>query len=230
MSNPVDEFKRQAAEKAVQQVEDGMVVGLGSGSTAVYAVRAIGRLLAEGKLSDVVGVPTSQRTAHEAEEAGVPLVTLDEEPYVDLTIDGADEIDPELCLIKGMGGALLREKIVAAASERMIVVGDYRKRVAKLGTNTPVPVEVIPFARRPVMEYLELLGARVELRMNGKRPFRSDEGNFILDCYFDLIEDPAQLGQTMRQQPGVVEHGLFLNLATAAVVAGPEGIQVLHRS
>lgn len=230
MNETLDDYKRQAAEKAVQQIEDGMVVGLGTGSTAVHAVRAIGRFLREKTLRDVVGVPTSGRAATAAEEHGVPLVTLDEQPYVDLTIDGADEIDPDLNLIKGLGGALLREKIVAAASERMIVVGDYRKRVAQLGQAAPVPVEVIPFARRPTAEYLELLGARVELRRNGERPFRTDEGNFILDCYFGLIDDPAGLSESIRRQPGVVEHGLFLNLATAAIVAGPGGSEVMYRS
>ncbi|MBK8931226.1 MAG: ribose-5-phosphate isomerase RpiA [Chloroflexi bacterium] len=234
MTVDIAELKKMAGERAAEWVESGMVVGLGTGSTAVYATRAIGQRLQDGRLHHILGIPTSEQTARQAQEAGIPLTTLDDHPIIDLTIDGADEIDPHLNLIKGLGGALLREKIVAAASRRMIVVSDARKVIAKLGTLAPLPVEVIPFARRPVYDYLTSLGAQVTLRRDkelGQRPFLTDEGNIILDCTFPQgIDDPAALAQTIIAQPGVVEHGLFLNLATLAVIAAPDGLQILKRS
>jgi len=223
-----DTLKRQAAERAVEYVASGMVVGLGTGSTAVHAVRRIGALLAEGRLQRIVGIPTAEVTAREAERCGVPLGTLDEHPIVDVTIDGADEIDPRLNAIKGLGGALLREKIVAAASRRFVLVADESKRVAQLGTRAPVPVEVVPFARRPVADYLASLGARVVERQRDGRAFVTDEGNHILDCYFPGLANPPEMAQFIRAQPGVVEHGLFLGMATEAVVAGERGVIVLE--
>ena len=220
-------LKRQAAERAVESVRSGMVVGLGTGSTAVYAVRRIGALLAAGQLARVVGIPTAEVTAREAERCGVPLGSLDDYPVVDITIDGADEIDPALNLIKGLGGALLREKIVAAASRRLIIVADESKRVAQLATRAPVPVEVVPFARRPVGDYLASLGARVVERQRDGRPFVTDEGNVILDCHFAGLSDPQEMAQLIRAQPGVVEHGLFLGMAAEAIMAGTGGIVVL---
>lgn len=225
----IEELKRQAAERAVEYVQSGMVVGLGTGSTAVFAVRRIGELLAAGQLQRITGIPTADVTAREAEHLGIPLGTLDDHPSVDVTIDGADEIDPQLNLIKGLGGALLREKIVAAASRRLIIVADDSKRVEQLGTRAPVPVEVVPFARRPVADYLASLGARViERRKNGER-FITDEGNIILDCHFPGLLNPPEMAQLIRAQPGVVEHGMFLGMATEAVVAGKRGIVVLER-
>jgi len=221
-------LKRQAAERAVEYVRSGMVVGLGTGSTAVYAVRRIGALLAAGQLQRIVGIPTAEVTAREAERCGVPLGSLDDHPSVDVTIDGADEIDPALNLIKGLGGALLREKIVAAASRRLVIVADESKRVAQLATRAPVPVEVIRFARRPVAGYLASLGARVVERQRDGRPFITDEGNVILDCHFAGLSNPRQMAQLIRAQPGVVEHGLFLGMATEAVVAGAAGVVVLE--
>ncbi len=220
-------LKKQAAERAVESVRSGMVVGLGTGSTAVHVVRRLGALLAEGRLSDIAGIPTSEATAREAERCGVPLTTLDEQPVVDITIDGADEIDPALNLIKGLGGALLREKIVAVASRRLIIVADESKRVARLATRAPVPVEVVPFARRPVADYLASLGARVEQRQRDGRPFITDEGNVILDCHFAGLSDPHAMAQLIRARPGVVEHGLFLGMAAEAIVAGASGVVVL---
>ena len=225
MSNS-DTFKREAAERAVTYVQSGMVVGLGTGSTAVFAVRRIGALLAAGQLQRIVGIPTAEVTAREAERCGVPLGSLDDYPSVDITIDGADEIDPRLNLIKGLGGALLREKIVAAASRRLIIVADESKRVDRLGTRAPVPVEVIPFARRPVADYLAALGGRVVERQRDGRPFITDEGNIILDCHFAGLADPRAMAALIRAQPGVVEHGLFLGMATAAIVAGEQGVVV----
>lgn len=225
----IEELKRQAAERAVEYIQSGMVVGLGTGSTAVFAVRRIGALLAAGQLQRVVGIPTAEVTAREAERLGIPLGTLDEHPTVDVTIDGADEIDPHLNLIKGLGGALLREKIVAAASRRFIVVADESKRVEQLGTRAPVPVEVVPFARRPVAGYLAFLGARVIERRQDGQPFITDEGNIILDCHFAGLPNPQEMAQLIRAQPGVVEHGMFLGMATEAIVAGKRGIIVLER-
>ena len=221
-------LKREAAERAVVFVRSGMVVGLGTGSTAVWAVRRIGALLADGQLQRIVGIPTAEVTAREAERCGVPLAGLDEQPVVDVTIDGADEIDPALNLIKGLGGALLREKIVAAASRRLVIVADESKRVAQLATRAPVPVEVIPFARRPVAGYLASLGGRVVARQRDGRPFITDEGNIILDCHFAGLTNPREMAQLIRTQPGVVEHGLFLGMATEAVIAGERGIIVLE--
>lgn len=229
----LDELKRQAAETAVSYVQSGMVVGLGTGSTAVHAVRAIGRMLQDGRLYNVVAIPTSEATAREAEAWRIPLTTFAAHPVVDLTIDGADEVDPQLNLIKGLGGALLREKIVAAASRQMIVVGDYTKRVPQLGSKAPVPVEVIPFAQQPAAAYLASLGAEVTLRVEkdgSERPFVTDEGNIILDCRFGPIAEPVSLAQAIRRQPGVVEHGLFLGMADEAVLAAPEGLQRLFRA
>ena len=225
----IEELKRQAAEQAVGYIQSGMVVGLGTGSTAVFAVRRIGELLAAGRLQRIVGIPTAEVTAREAERAGVPLGTLDDHPSVDVTIDGADEIDPQLNLIKGLGGALLREKIVAAASRRLIIIADDSKRVEQLGTRAPVPVEVVVFARRPVAGYLASLGARVvERRKDGER-FITDEGNLILDCHFPGLSNPSEMAQLIRAQPGVVEHGLFLGMATEAIIAGERGVRVLER-
>ena len=227
----ITELKRQAAETAVTFIESGMVVGLGTGSTAVHAVRAVGRLLQQGTLQNIVAIPTSEQTARDAEALRIPLVTFDTHPVIDITIDGADEADPNLDVIKGLGGALLREKIVAAVSKRFVIVADPSKRVAQLGSKAPVPVEVIPFAERPVADYLQSLGARVEKRLDkvGERPYRTDENNIILDCYFGPIPQPHQLATAIRQQPGVVEHGLFLGMATDVIFATPDGIVSLTR-
>ena len=226
----LDQLKRQAAETAVESIESGMVVGLGTGSTATYAIEAIRRRLQDGRLQDIIGVPTSEATARQARASGIRLTTLDDHPTIDLTIDGTDEADPNLDLIKGLGGALLREKIVAVASREVIIVGDYSKRVGQLGTRAPVPVEVIPFGRRPVQNYLESLGARVELRLQGDRQFVTDEGNHIFDCYFGLIDNPAELAQAIRDRPGIVEHGLFLNIATQLIIATPTTVERFYRA
>ena len=225
----IEALKRQAGEKAVEFVKPGMIIGLGTGSTAVHATRKIGRMWQAGELPNILCIPTSEATAREAEKFSIPLTTLNEQPKADITIDGADEIDPHFDLIKGLGGALLREKIVAAASRRMVVVSDYRKQVTQLGTRAPVPVEVIPFAQRPVTDYLQSLGAQVTLRMTGARPFITDEQNIILDCTFESIPDPAQLAQAIRAQPGVVEHGLFLGLAADVILATPDGVEWLRK-
>ncbi|MCP4417883.1 MAG: ribose-5-phosphate isomerase RpiA [Chloroflexi bacterium] len=227
MTVDIAELKRQAAERAVEFIESGMVVGLGTGSTAVYAVRALGRLLKNGRLHNIVAIPTSEATAREAQLHNIPLVTFNTHPIIDLTIDGADEADPNLDLIKGLGGALLREKIVAAVSQRLIIVADHSKSVAQLGSLAPVPVEVIPFAERPVADYLRSLGGRVEKRQVDGTDFITDENNIILDYHLSPIADPQQLAQVIRQQPGVVEHGLFLNMATDLILAFPQEIKII---
>lgn len=228
----IEELKRQAAEKAVEQIESGMVVGLGTGSTAVYAVRALGRLLQNGRLSHIIAIPTSEATAALAREWAIPLTTLNDHPVIDLTIDGADEIAPNLDLTKGLGGALLREKIVAAASKRNIIIADHTKLVEKLGSRAPIPVEVVGFAERPLTLFLESLGAQV-VRRSAKygsgNPFITDEGNIILDCHVSPLDNPAAFAQATISKPGVVEHGLFLGLATQAIVAMPDEVVTLSR-
>ncbi len=224
------DYKQQAAERAVDLVKPGMVVGLGTGSTAVFAIRRIGALLRAGKLREVTGVPTSTTAEAEARQAGIPLVNLDLAREVDLTIDGADEVSPALDLIKGRGGALLREKVVAQASRREIIVVDQSKLSARLGTLSPVPVEVLRFGWRSQAGFLESLGARVELRSgpNGE-PLVTDEGNLVLLCSFGPLDAPAQLAALLAARAGIVAHGLFLGLATDLIVAGPDGIEQRSR-
>jgi ribose 5-phosphate isomerase A len=224
------QLKQQAAEGAVEFVKSGMVIGLGHGSTAIFAVRRIARLLHEGQRRDILGVPCSRQVERDARWLGIPLTTLDEHPVVDLTIDGADEVDPDLNVIKGGGGALLREKIIAQASRREIIVVDESKLSPALGTHWPVPVEVAPFGWRSQAAYLESLGARPVLRLNADgTPFKTDQGNLILDCHFGPILDPAQLAAQMNERAGIVEHGLFLGLATDVVVGGAGGVRHLKR-
>lgn len=207
-----------------------MVIGLGTGSTAVHATRKIGQLWQAGALPGIVAIPTSEVTAQEARQYDIPLTTLTDHPVVDVVIDGADEVDPQLNLIKGLGGALLREKIVATAAKQMIVVADDSKKVAQLGQRVPLPVEVVPFAIRPCADYLQQLGARVELRTNADgRPFVTDENNYILHCFFGPIADAVALDRAIRQQPGIVEHGLFLGLASQVILATPDGIEQYQR-
>jgi ribose 5-phosphate isomerase A len=229
MSDEFQELKRTAGDTAAQAVQSGMVVGLGSGTTADFATKAVGRRLADGEIRNIICVPSSEKTARLARALHIPLTTLAEQPTLDIYIDGADEIDPQLQLIKGLGGSLLREKIVATAANYVIIISDYRKLVTQLGARSPLPVEVIRFAQRPVNAYLESLGARTIQRVKEGEIFITDEGNIILDCYFDEIADAAQLAQAVRAQPGVVEHGFFLNIADEAIIAMPDGIQRLQR-
>lgn len=229
MSTDINQLKQQAAERAVEFIESGMVVGLGSGSTAILAVRGIGQRLANGQLRDIRGIPTSVVTETEARQLGIPLVTLEECPVIDVTIDGADEVDPQFNLIKGGGGALLREKIVAQASKREVIIVDESKLVEKLGAKWAVPVEVISFGWHSQYDYLVSLGARVTLRRSGDAVFKTDHGNLILDCQFGLINDPVSLGAQIKSRAGIVEHGLFLGLATDVIVASQQGIRVLNR-
>ncbi len=224
----VTRYKRLAAERAVELVQPGMVIGLGSGSTSAFVVRRLAALRGEGKLANVVGVPTSLETESLARTLGVPLTTLEERPVLDLAIDGADEVDPDLCLIKGGGGALLREKIVAQASRRLIIVVDEGKLSPRLGTRWAVPVEVLPFGWRSQALFLEGLGARVTLReARDGAPYRTDQGSFILDCAFGPISSPAGLATKLEARAGLVEHGLFIGLTSELIIAGPRGVE--HR-
>lgn len=225
------ELKKRAAARALEFVEPGMRLGLGTGSTADEFVRLLAEKVAAG--FDVIGVPTSERTAALASSLGIRLATLDQLPELDLTIDGADEIGPQLALIKGGGGALLREKIVAAASARMVVIADATKVVDPIGA-FPLPIEVNPFGlastRGKVIAAGAGLGLAGEVKLRLKTdgaPFVTDGGHFILDASFRRIPDPMSLSRALFEIPGVVEHGLFLGLATAAVVAGADRIDVL---
>ena len=226
-----DALKRAAAERALGFVEDGMDLGLGTGSTAMAFLELLARRVREGLA--VRGVPTSEATRQAAERLGIPLTTLDETPELDLAVDGADEIDPTLGLIKGGGGALLREKIVAAAARRMVVIADASKQVPVLG-RFPLPVEVVRFGvtatRRAVMATARRAGCdgSIELRCRADgAPFVTDEGHFILDCHCGRILDPEALAGAFRKVPGVVEHGLFLGFASAACIAGEKGVEVV---
>jgi ribose 5-phosphate isomerase A len=230
-ADQIAQYKQQAAEQAVTFVQPGMVVGLGTGSTAIFATRRIGQLLREGALTDIVGIPTSSTTEAEARHLGIPLLDDAMPRDVDVTIDGADEIDPAFDLIKGAGGALLREKIVAQASRRVIVVADESKLSPVLGTRFSLPVEVLLFGLQAQARFLESLGARVALRQVADgTPFVTDQGNRILDCTFGPIADPATLAAHLDAHAGIVEHGLFLGLATDVIVAGEAGIRHLTRS
>jgi ribose 5-phosphate isomerase A len=230
VNESIERLKREAAHYAVQFVESGMVVGLGAGSTASYASRRIAQLLREGQLKDVLGVPCSPEVEAEARSLGLPVTTLEGHPLIDLTIDGADEVDPHLDLIKGGGGALLREKIVAQASHREMIVVDESKLSPVLGTRWAVPIEVIPFGWGAQIGFLEGLGARPVLRTTPEgAPFRTDQGNLILDCSFGPISQPRELACELAQRAGIVEHGLFLGLATDVVIASEQGVRHLKR-
>ena len=228
--DPADGYKRQAAEHAVQFVASGMVVGLGTGSTAIHATRRIAALLHGGTLHDITGFATSRAVWQEAVRLGIPMLDEDMPRAIDLTIDGADEIDPKLDLIKGGGGALLREKVVAEASRREIIVADDSKLSPRLGTHHALPVEVLPFGWRSQARALAALGAEVRLRQDADgRPARTDQDNFVLDCRFAPIPDASALARALAGRAGVIEHGLFLGLATDVIVAGVAGIRHLHR-
>jgi len=222
-----DRLKRAAALRAIEYVEDGMVVGLGTGSTATFVVAGLGARVADGL--KIVGIPTSERTATQARGLGIPLATFAEHQRIDLTIDGADEVERgSLNLIKGLGGALLREKIVAAASDRLVIVVDHDKLVGKLGDHTPVPVEVTQFGWQATQSRLIQLGAEPALRHAGEdHLFITDGGNYILDCRFARIDDPKALELGIAKIVGVVESGLFVGRSSAVIVASAGGVEVL---
>ncbi|MFY9240899.1 MAG: ribose-5-phosphate isomerase RpiA [Roseovarius sp.] len=226
--SPIDKAKFVAAKRAVDYVEDGMRVGLGTGSTAAWMVRCLGEMVRDEGLK-IKGVPTSTRTAELAREVGIDVISLDEAKWLDLTIDGADEFDAELNLIKGGGGALLQEKIVATASDQMIVITDAGKEVGHLGA-FPLPVEVIPFGWQTTRALIEemlisvdVLGRDVTLRMNGDHAYVTDEGNHILDLHLGRIGNARQLAMVLNQLPGVVENGLFIDICDIVVIGHGDG-------
>ncbi|MGE0150914.1 MAG: ribose-5-phosphate isomerase RpiA [Parvibaculaceae bacterium] len=229
--NP-DELKKAAALAAIAHVSSGMKLGLGTGSTAAHFVDALGEKVRQGW--DILCVPTSEATRRQAEGLGIRLTTLDETPVLDLTVDGADELDGRLRLIKGGGGALLREKIVASSSRRMIVIADAGKKVAVLG-KFPLPVEVVPFGLRATAIKIDQAFAwtrnegPVTLRVRNGKPFVTDNGNLVLDCALGRIENPEKLAAALSSIPGVVGHGLFIDMASIAIIAGAAGVETLTR-
>ncbi len=227
-SHEQDHYKQEAAEYAVTYVKSGMIVGLGTGSTAIFATRHIAELLNRGELRDIRAFATSKSVWDEAVRLGIPMLTDDMPLEIDLTIDGADEVDPNLNLIKGGGGALLREKIVAEASHHEIIVVDESKLSPQLGTHWPLPVEVLPFGWQSQARYLSSLGAIVSLRRaHDGSEARTDQDNMILDCNFGPITDLQSLAEKLSARAGIIEHGLFLNLTRDVIVAGSKGIQHL---
>ncbi len=225
-----EELKRIAAEKAVSFVQPGMIIGLGTGSTTKYALLKISEKLKSGELHDITGIPTSGKTETLAKELGIPLTNLNRNPEIDLTIDGADEVDENLNLIKGGGGALLREKVVAQASKAEIIIVDETKISVNLGEKWAVPVEVLQFALEPERNFLSRLGGKPRLRLNGNgEPYVTDEENFILDTDFGTIENPAALAQKLEARAGIVEHGLFIGLASKVIVAKSKGVEILRK-
>ena len=222
-----DEYKQAAAEKALELVSDGMLIGLGSGSTAAFFVQGLGRLVADGM--KVRGVPSSRRTAELAASLGIPIVT-ELVGQIDLTVDGADEVDPGLNLIKGRGGALFREKLVAAASKRFVVVVDESKLVKQLGVGV-LPVEVLPFLWRSTAERIAALGVSLVVRGGEETPYVTDNGNLILDVTVEGgIKNPAAFGVELKKVTGVVEHGLFVDITDTVIAAGPDGVRAIGRN
>jgi ribose 5-phosphate isomerase A len=221
-------LKQLAAAKAVEMVKSDMVLGLGTGSTTRYAIEMIGDRLRDGSLRDIIGVPTSSGSEQLARKLGIPLTTLQEHPVLDLTIDGADEVGPDLTLIKGQGGALLREKIVARASRREIIIVDDSKLVQVLGSKAPLAVEVVPFGWGTYLDAFKAFDCRPILRVKDGRTYVTDEGNYIVDCHFERIADPVKVERELNLIPGVVENGIFIALASLVLVASKSGVREMR--
>jgi len=226
------QLKQQAAREALSLVKDGMILGLGTGSTTAFFVQFLGEALQKGQLRDIRGVPTSENTARQARELGIPLLSLDETPFLHLAVDGADEVDPELNLIKGLGKALLREKLVEVHARQLWIIVDESKLVGRLGERGPLPVEIVPFAHGATLRWLNTLpGCRAELWLNDEGdPWVTDNGHYLARCWFaDGITDAEALGRELNAWPGVMEHGLFLNMASGVIVAAEQGVRVIQR-
>jgi ribose 5-phosphate isomerase A len=220
------DLKEMAAREAVKYVDDDMVVGLGSGTTASIAIKMIGKKVKDGMR--IVGIPTSKDSETLAKSVGIPIGDLRARPAVDITIDGADEVDPSLNLIKGLGGALVREKIVAYSSNLEVIVADDSKIVQRLGQKAPVPVEIVKFGHEATVDKLQKLGCTVQTRKKWDELFTTDNGNFIADCRFSAIDDPRKLESEINNVPGVVDNGLFVGLADKVIVASKGGIEILE--
>lgn len=226
----IEELKKAAAEGAVKYVKSGMVVGLGTGSTTYYAIKKIGELIRDKELTGIIGIPSSVQSEELAKEFNIPLTTFDKHTEIDITIDGADEVDENLNLIKGGGGALLREKVLAQATKKEIIIVDESKLSKILGTKWIVPIEIIRFALKVESEFLESIGGKPKLRISeNNKPFITDEGNYILDTNFGEIENPGILAQQLESRAGIVEHGLFINLVSEVIVATTEGIRIIEK-
>jgi ribose 5-phosphate isomerase A len=227
----VEDAKRRAAGTAASHVESGSVIGLGTGSTALYFIRAVGSLLRSGEISDILAVPTSRRTEAEAKGTGIPLTSLDEHPEIDLAVDGADQLNEALDAIKGGGGALLREKVIASASKTYIIIIDEGKLTPRLGEGFPLPIEVLPFSLGSVKLKAKKMGANVSLRAvrGGAEPYVTDNGNYVMDADFGYIAEPRVLEAELKGIPGVLETGLFLGYTDLAYVGTPEGVRAMRR-
>jgi len=226
-----DRLKKEAGISSVDLVRPGMVLGLGTGTTTKFALIEIAARLKDGRLKDIVGIPSSHDTEKTARELGIPVISFDDKQEIDLTIDGADEVDPQLNLIKGGGGALLREKVLAQSSRRNVMIVDESKLSPALGTHFPVPIEVIPFAWKPVANFLESLGAEPVLRMKEDgAPYTTDQNNYIIDSKFGPIQDLNDLAQKLGQKAGIAEFGLFIGTASEVIVATSHGIRYQKRN
>ena len=223
-----ERLKQTAAEKAVEEIQPGAIVGLGTGSTVYYVLLALGEKVRDGL--NITGIATSKQTEKISANQGIPLSTLAEHPVIDLTIDGADEIDPSLNLIKGGGGALVREKIIAHASKRLVIVADASKSVSVLGSTFALPVEVLQFGWEATQAAINIICDESTMRNNGEKPYISDNGNYILDCRFDAIRQPAQVELQLNNLPGVVENGLFVNRADKAIIGTTSGVEIREKT
>jgi len=224
-------LRQQAAQKALDYIENGMILGLGSGRTTTYFVEMLGERLQAGDFRNILGVPTSDATAQRARELGIPLTSLSEHPKLDLAVDGADDVDPQLNLIKGLGRALTREKIIEIRAERFLVIVDESKLVKRLGEKNPLPVEILPFEAAAHVHWLNSIGCRAELwREDDGSPVVTDNGNYLARCWFERgIPDAYKLAHTLAEQPGIIEHGLFLDMASRVIVATENGVRILER-
>lgn len=233
IENPdASNLKLIAARQALEYLHSGMQIGLGSGSTAGLFVELLGEALRDGQLTNIQAVPTSEKTARRAADLGIPLISLTQAGELDLVVDGADEVDPDLNLIKGLGMALLREKIVEISSPRLIIVVDESKLVHELGSRVPLPVEILPFEATVHIRWLNTLGCRAELWLDGGgQPFVTDNGNYLARCWFSpAIPNPYRLAEQLEGRPGIIEHGLFLDMAAEVIVAGKDGIRRLMKA
>jgi ribose 5-phosphate isomerase A len=226
------DLRQESARAALVEVTDGMVIGLGSGRTATHFIELLGEKIQSGAFTNIRGVPTSETSAARARQWGIPLVSLAQVSQLDLAVDGADEVDPSLNLIKGLGRALLREKIVEMHAMRLVIVVDEGKLSARLGMKCPVPVEIVPFEAEVQLRWLDQLGSRAEFyREQDGQPIRTDNGNWMALCWFDGgMADPVKVAHQLAERPGIVEHGLFLGMAHQVIVAGNDGVRILERN